>query len=65
VFAGIRVVQEAQQKLVAVHKHALWVMPSEEQRHALGDNMAINFGLDIHMGWFVRRGEMCGRVFGS
>jgi hypothetical protein len=59
------VVQEAQQKLVAVDKHALRIMPSKEQRHALGDNMAIDFGLDIHMGWFVRCGEMYGGVFGS
>lgn len=43
-------VQEAQQELVAVNKHALRVMPSEEKRHTLGDNMAIHFSLDIDMG---------------
>jgi hypothetical protein len=59
------VVQEAQQKLVAVDKHALRVMPSEEQRHALSDNMTINFGLNIDAGWIVRCGEMYGWVFGS
>jgi hypothetical protein len=58
-------VQEAQQELVAINKHTLRVVPSEEKRHTLGDNMTINFSLDIDMGWFIRCREMYGRMFGS
>lgn len=58
-------IQEAQQELVAVNKHALRVMPSEEKRYTLGDNMTIHFSLDIDVGWFVRCREMYRRIFGS